>query len=155
MISWIYRLFSKKARKQYHHDKIVAEYRRVASSIGDALSYAAYGDPKIKVDKRWYRVHDRELYHVLNELEVAYAELGYSIIPLDRWIDHSGWNVSIDDVWLIKRCKGERPQFTIFEPGALPTVSPLLEVALYTGRPCVMRESNGEFKIEIIDDNGR
>jgi gamma-glutamylcyclotransferase (GGCT)/AIG2-like uncharacterized protein YtfP len=106
MISWI---------RKRRHDKIVEEYRHVASSIGYLAS--VLGSDRILIRGKWFTIQDLELFHILDELEEAYAQLGYRIIPLDYWIDYAGWGVSIDDVWLQKRAQDERPVFTKVDNG--------------------------------------
>lgn len=127
MISWLTRLCSKPARKQYKDYQITSTYRSLATAIGLGMSAMGLGDPHVKWGGRLISVHDPELYHLLDEWEEAYASLGYRIIPLQDWIDHGGWGVDIEHLWLVKRKEGERPQFTKFEPRCeLPTPSELL-----------------------------
>ena len=135
MISLIKRLLSKEAREQHRHDKIVAEYRTVGCAIGDGISYAHMGSVEVDVRGKYYGIGDPEVYHILDELEVAYAELGYRIVPLDTWVDYAGWGVKIDHLWLVKRDEDERPQYTKKGPRReLPEQSDLLQKVMETGK---------------------
>ena len=122
MISWLRRL-----RNKYKHDRTVRRYRELATSIGRALSMAI-ADPWVMWRGQELSVYDPELYHLLDEFEEAYASLGYRIIQLPDWIDHGGWGVDIEDLWLVAREEGERPQYTKLYPRPeLPTLSVLLQ----------------------------
>ena len=123
MISWIKRLV-----REYKHDRIVNEYRAIATTIGGVLSNMGLGDPWIRQNGITVSIRDPELYHLLDECEEAYASLGYRIIPLQEWIDYGGWGVSLEHLWLVKREEGERPRFTKLESRAeLPEQSHLME----------------------------
>jgi len=113
MISWLRRLLGKTTRKE--HDQTVHNYRSFALAVGYALSDRGYDEYALRVRGKQIIIHDPEVYHILDELEEAYSSLGYRIIPLQDWIDCGGWGVSIDTLWLVKREKDERPQFTKFE----------------------------------------
>ena len=135
MISWIKRQLSKTARDKYNHDKITSEYRQAAISLGDGISYAHMGGVEVDIKGKYYNINDPEVYHILDELEVAYAGLGYRIVPLDTWVDYAGWGGKMDDVWLVKRDKDERPQYTKKEPKReLPEQSDLLQKVMETGK---------------------
>lgn len=135
MTSLIKRLFSKTARRQHRHDKIVGEYWQTAFSLGDGISYAHMGSVEVEVRGKYYSVNDCEVYHILDELEQAYAGLGYRIVPLDTWVDYAGWNVEMDHLWLVKRDEDERPQYTKKEPKReLPEQSDLLQKVMETGK---------------------
>ncbi len=110
MISWVTNLFKKKK-----HDKIVNMYRFTAYVISKTLAQP-FGRENtiIGLQGQRFNVNSPELYHLLNEHEAAYAQLGYRIIPLYNWIDLAGWGVSIDHLWLVKREEEERPIFTKF-----------------------------------------
>tara|TARA_R110002126_G_C10490983_1_gene504804 strand:- start:45193 stop:45657 length:465 start_codon:yes stop_codon:yes gene_type:complete len=154
MISWIKRLLSKKARNEYNHDKIVEEYRQVACGIGDAISYMHMGDAQTMIRGKWHSMKSPEVYHILDELEVAYAELGYRIVPLDTWVDYAGWGGKMDDVWLVKRDKNERPHYTRKEPKReLPEQSDLLQKTWETGKAheSVLNE-DGEIEIRQVEE---
>jgi len=110
MISWVKNLFKSKKKK---HDEIVGWYRSTASVIGGVLAMPFNRENTvIGLEGRPFRINDPELYHLLHEYEVAYAELGYRIISLQDWIDHGGWKVSMKHLLLVKRDKNERPVFT-------------------------------------------
>lgn len=149
MISWI-----KNWLERRRHDAICEEYRNLAAGIGDALSMMGMGDPYTQVRGKMYSVRDPQLYHILNEVEEKYAELGYRIIPLERWVNYGGWGVSIDDVWQVKREEGERPQYTILEPREeIPAPSPLVDLVLKTGKPHVAEvDAEGNTTIRMVDD---
>jgi hypothetical protein len=112
MISWVTRLLNKKARAQHMHDKIVDTYTAVAQMIGFAWVDCGSDSTLVHVCGQDYDLDDPELFHLLDELEEAYAGLGYRIIPFQDWIDHGGWNAPIDHLWLVERDEGERPQYT-------------------------------------------
>ena len=134
MISWIKRQFSKKAREQYNHDKIIGEYWEMAFGLGDGISYAGMGNVQVLVRGKWYSVNDCEVYHILDELEQAYAELGYRIVPLDSWVDYAGWSVKMDHLWLVKRDKDERPHYTKDQPKReMPQQSDIIQKVWETG----------------------
>jgi len=112
MISWAINLIKSKKKK---HDEIVGRYRLTASVIGSVLAMPFNKEnTTIGLEGLPFQVDDPELYHLLNECEVAYAELGYRIIPLQDWIDYGGWKVSMKYLWLVKRKQKERPVFTKF-----------------------------------------
>jgi len=135
MISWIKRKFSKTARDKYNHDKVVEEYRTVGCTIGDGISYAHMGSVEVDIRGKYYSISKPEVYHILDELEVAYAELGYRVVPLNTWVDYAGWGVKMDHLWLVKRDKDERPQYTKKEPKReLPEQSDLLQKVWETGK---------------------
>lgn len=125
MISWVTSLFD---RKQRTCNEIINRYWFVANIIGGALATLGR-EREVTLASGWcFDIEDPELYHWLDELEVAYAELGYRIIPLQYWIDFAGWNVSLDHLWLMKRKEGERPLFTKFEDRPeLPQRHPLAD----------------------------
>ncbi len=125
MIYWMIRLLSKTARQKHRHDQIVEHYRSLAYDIGDGLGMIHLGRVRLRLKSGMIAINDAELYHMLDAAEEEYASLGYRIIPLDRWIDHAGWGVPIDDLWLIKRECGERPRFTKFDQNSieLPTLT--------------------------------
>jgi len=112
MIRWIKSLRealrAKKASKE--HDAIVQRYREFGQDLGDSLSYAYLGNSQIC--SRNKVMSYRESIDQLDELEIAYAALGYRIIPLDDWIDHGGYGKSLERLWLVKRQAGEKPVFT-------------------------------------------
>jgi len=149
MFSWIKRQFAKRK-----HDKIVEEYRSVACNIGDAISYMHMGSVNITLRGKSYNMRDPEIYHILDELEEAYASLGYRVVPLDNWIDYAGWGVNIDHLWLVKRDPGERPVFTKLEPKReLPKSSDLLEKVWTTGKPHEgMVNEDGDMEIRQVGD---
>lgn len=149
MISWIRNL-----RKRRRHDKVVNDYRQFATALGDGLSYAYLGDPQIRHGKKWYGVKDGSAFHKLDELEEAYASLGYRIIPLENWIDYGGWGVAIDDLWLVKREPDERPVFTKSrEKPELPEESPIVSMVMETGKPVEgYRDENGDMQYRVIED---
>jgi len=157
MISWLLRLVNKRAREQYkiavRHDKIIVEYRLVASSIGDGLDMAGLGTPRLRIRGEYMSLDDPELYHILDECEEAYASLGYRIIPLDNWIDVS-WGVSIEPLWLVRREEGERPQFTKSEPEReLLEPSRLVELVWETGKAHeAYRDENGDIQYRVVED---
>ncbi len=157
MISWLLRLVNNKAREQHkiavRHDKIIAGYRSVATSIGEGLDMSGLGDPWVLVRGKRMSIRDPELYHILDELEEAYAGLGYRIIPLDNWIDIN-WGVSIEPLWLVKREEGERPQFTKSEPEReLLEPSRLVEMVWKTGKAHeVYRDENGDMQYRVVED---
>ena len=123
MISWLRRL-----RNKYRHDKTVVRYYEIGTAIGKALSLAI-AHPWVTVRGKEFSVYDPELYHLLDELEEAYASLGYRIIQLHDWIDHGGWGIDIGDLWLVEREDGERPQYTKLYPRPeLPQLSVLLQM---------------------------
>lgn len=147
MISWI-----RNWREKRRHDSVCEKYRLLAGSIGDGLSMLGIGDPYIEVKRKMYSVRDPELYHILNEAEEKYAELGYRIISLERWVDYGGWGISIDDVWRVKRDEGERPGYTTFEPRDIPSPSPLVDIVTKTGKPHVAEvDANGNMNIRMVD----
>lgn len=152
MISWIRNWLARRK-----HDAICEEYKTLATGIGDALSMLGMGDPYLRVRGKMYSVRDPQLYHILNEVEEKYAELGYRIIPLDRWVDYGGWGVAIDDVWQIKRAEGERPEYTILEPREeLPEPSPLVDLVMQTGKPHIAEiDAEGNMTIMELDEDGR
>lgn len=153
MISWLKRLVSKAAHKQYKHDQIVEEYRDIAEAIGDGLAAMGLGDVYLRnIRGKRISIHDPELFHILDECEEAYASLGYRIIPLDYWIDLQ-WGVSIDHLWLVKRDKGERPQFTTLDPKAeLPKRSYLVDMILKTGKAHeAYRDEDGDMQYREIE----
>lgn len=149
MISWFLNLLSRR-----RHDRIVNEYRALATDIGGAISDMGLGDPWLRVKGTMISVRDPELYHILDVLEEAYATLGYRIIPLQDWVDHGGWGVDIEHLWLVKREEGERPQFTKLEPKMeLPKQSRLLELTWETGKPHeAYRDENGEMQYRVMED---
>ncbi len=153
MISWLTRLVSKRAREQYQHDQIVNEYREVATAIGDGRSGMGFGDCAIHVRRALVGIRDSELYHILDELEEAYANLGYRIISLQNWVDYGGWGVSIDHLWLVKRQKNERPRFTKFEPKEeLPERSRLIEMVWKTGKAHeAYRDEHGDMQYRELE----
>ena len=113
MLGWINRLKAKiaarKAKK--HHDKIISDYRSFATGFGDGLSYAYLGEPSVQAHNgKWLNLE--ECLDYLDQLEEAYAALGYRVLSIDDWIDHGGYNRSIDAVWLVKRAEDEKPVFT-------------------------------------------
>ena len=131
MISWVMNLFKSKKKK---HDEAIGTYRLAASVIGSALA-SPFDRERILIglDGKAFRLNDPELYHLLNEREVAYAGLGYRIISLQDWIDNGGWSVDIEPLWLVEREKGERPVFTdISDVPEIPQCSSLWE-RLYGG----------------------
>ena len=148
MISWINDWW-----KRRKHDKIVSEYRTVASAIGLAISYMGFGDTMVLARGAKYSIRDPQLYHVLDELEESYAELGYRIIPMSAWIDYAGWGVELEE-WLVKREDGERPIFTKLQPRTeLPKRSPLFDLIMETGKPCeAYFDDDGEMQYRVIED---
>ena len=154
MISWIKSLVNKSARTRYKHDRIVGEYREVAAKIGCAISDMGLGDSQMQVHRQWLGVRDPELYHILDELEEAYASLGYRIIPLQEWVDYGGWGVPLEHLWLVKRKEDERPQFTKFNPRAeLPKRSYLVDMVWETGKAHeAYRDENGDIQYREIKD---
>lgn len=149
MISWI-----KKKLAQRKHDRVANEYYRAACAIGDAISYAHMGAVSTEVGGKRYELKDPELFHVLDELEVAYAELGYRVVPLDNWVDYAGWGVDIAPLWLVKREEGERPVFTKLEPKReLPEQSDLLQKVWETGKAheAFMNE-DGETEVRQVEE---
>lgn len=153
MISWLTKRW-KASRARKKHDKITAEYRQVACNIGDAISYMGMGDVWITLRGEDYSMRDAQVYHVLDELEEAYAGLGYRIVPLDNWIDYAGWGVKMDHLWLVKREEDERPVFTKLEPKReLPQESKLLQTVMETGKACeAVRNEDGEMEIRVLED---
>ena len=152
---WLKRLFNKAAREQHKNDQVVAEYRQIATAIGDGLSNIGLGDVYLR-DIRGKRIsiHDPELYHILDECEEAYASLGYRIIPLEHWTDLQ-WGVSLEHLWLVKREEDELPQFTKLEPKVeLPKRSKLVDIVLETGKPHeAYRDENGDILYrELLGD---
>lgn len=91
-------------------NKFLDEYKQFAAAVGDAYSYAYLGTPMIYWDGK--RLGPKEQINLLDEMEEQYSSMGYRIVPFDRWVGYGGYNQPIDDVWLIKREEGERPQFT-------------------------------------------
>lgn len=154
MISWLRILSSKKYREKRRHDKIVTAYRDLAANIGGGISEMGLGDPWLRLKGKMISIRDPELYHMLDGCEEAYAELGYRIIPLQDWVDYGGWGVSIDDLWLVKREEGERPEFTKFEPKReLPQRSKLVDMVWETGKPHeAYRDTDGEMHYREMED---
>lgn len=155
MISLIKRLVSKRVREQYRHDQVVSEYRSIATAIGGGVGDMGLGDVYLDIRGTSISIHDPELYHILDEAEESYAELGYRIIPLDSWVDYAGWGVSIDHLWLVKREKNERPEFTKLDPKIeLPEQSRLVEMVLETGKAHrAYRDEDGHMQYESIDNH--
>jgi len=149
MISWI-----KKKLAQRRHDKAVNAYYIAACAIGDAISYSHMGAVSTEVGGKRYELKDPELFHALDELEQAYAELGYRVVPLDNWVDYAGWGVDIAPFWLVKREEGERPVFTQSQPKReLPEESGLLQKVMETGKAHEQFiNEDGETEIRQIED---
>jgi hypothetical protein len=154
MISWVTSRFSKRAREQYKHDQITQAYHDLAADIGGGISEMGLGDPWLRVKGKMMSIRDPELYHLLDELEVAYAELGYRIITIDDWVDFGGWGVSIDHLWLMKRDEGERPVYTKLEPKReLPERSHLLDMVWNGDGPVeAYRDDDGKMHYREIKD---
>ena len=155
MISWVKRLVSMKAREQYRHDKIISEYRSIATTIGCGIGDMGLGDVHLNIRGKDISVHDPELYHILDEVEESYAGLGYRIIHLDDWVDYAGWGVSINYLWLVKREENERPRFTKLDPKTeLPKRSVLVEMVLETGKAhTAYRDEHGDWRYDVVDNN--
>ena len=149
MISW---LRNRSAKRK--HDKVCRQYRDIATAIGDGLDALGLGDPWIRLRGKMMSIRDPEIYHILDEVEEAYASLGYRIIPLDHWIDYAGWGVSIDEFWLVKREEGERPQFTKLEPKRdLPEKSHLVDLVWETGKAHeAYRDENGDMQYRQVEE---
>jgi hypothetical protein len=112
MIAWLRALYShiRRRRLQKQHDAIVQQYREFGTAFGDSLSYAYLGNRQICHRSKVYTY--QEALDILDQLESAYAALGYRIISLDDWTDHGGYDKDIDRMWLCKRQSGEKPLYT-------------------------------------------
>lgn len=133
------------ARKQA---KMLQEYREFATAFGDAMSYAYLGEPGVG-----HRNFKECLDH-LDQLEEAYSLLGYRIVDFDRWIDYGGYGKSIDDVWLVKREPGERPQFTKknHTMQECPAPSKILEIMELTGKPVeAVKKHDGTYEYKVLE----
>ena len=140
-------------RRKKRESKIRKAYKEFCTALGDALSYLHLADTAFQVDGVLYGVRDPETYHKLRELEIAYAGLGYRIIPLSVWVDHGGWGVSLIGYWRIPREEGERPEFTTFTPDDLPTPSPMLKIMEETGKPVeAIVDEDGETTYRVVED---
>lgn len=152
MFSWM-KCLTRSGRRQRREEKARARYREFATALGDSLSYLHMGDAHFLFEGKMYSVRDTETYHYLNELEEAYASLGYRIVPLDVWVDHGGWGVSLDGYWRVPREEDERPQFTNFDVEELPAPSPLLDLVMKTGKSYVQEiDDNGDIICREVDD---
>ena len=148
ILSWIRRKLRNRRER-----KIRDRYMTFAIALGDALSYLHVGDSYFRWEDELWSVREHSTYHQLNELEAAYSSLGYRIVPLDAWIDHAGWGVSIDKYWRVPREEGERPWFTQMDITDLPTPSPMLEILERTGKPVVAEvDEDGETVYRVVDD---
>ena len=153
MIGPIVRFFSKKAREQYKHDKIVNEYRSVAANIGGALTETLLGEPWLDINGKSISLYDPELYHILDELEEAYASLGYRIILMGDWADYNGWGVALGDLWLAKREEGERPEFSKMTPPPRPQGLGLLEQVWESSDPMIARrDEDGDITFDKVNE---
>lgn len=144
--------FFKNWRARRHHDRVIQKYGDFAASFGDGISYAYIGDPCIPYKGRMRCL--KSCYHILDELEEAYALLGYRIVELDRWIERGGYGKSVDDVWLVMREEGERPRFTKDdEQDEIPVVGDLYRIIMETGQAhtAVLNE-DGEYEYRPVDD---
>jgi len=139
-------------RARRHHDKVIREYRSFAAPFGDGISYAYMGEPQMYYKGK--RCNLKACYHILDELEGQYAELGYRIVELDRWVELGGYGKSIDDVWLVKREEGERPRFTKdAEQEEIAVVGDLYRIIMETGQAHTARlDNNGEYQYEPLPD---
>jgi hypothetical protein len=155
MISWLIRLVSKKAREKHRHNVITTNYKELASTIGEAITQMMLGEPVITfgVTGESFSLYDPELYRVLDTLEVAYSTLGYRIIPMGDWIDYGGWAVPIDELWLVKRDEGERPQFSRMIPPPQPPGPGILQRVMESERAIeAYEDDHGELHIEELED---
>ncbi len=152
MIGLIKRLFSKTARAQHRHDKIVNEYRKVASNIGGALTETMLGEPWLDIGWKSISLYDPELYHILDALEEQYASLGYRIIEMGDWADYDGWGVPLGDLWLAKREEGERPKFTKMTPPPKPQGPQLLQQVWESGSAMMgVKDEDGNMTFKKVD----
>lgn len=153
MIGIITRLFSKKAREQHRHDKIVNEYRSVAANIGGALTETLLGEPWLDIGRESISLYDPELYHILDALEEQYASLGYRIIQMGDWADYDGWAVPLGDLWLAKRDIGERPKFTKMVPPPKPQGPGLLQQVWESDEPMIARrDEDGDITFDKVGE---
>lgn len=81
--------------------KVKAKYRQTGAHFGDAISYGYMGecigfDGMMQAWAKWER---------------CYAALGYRTISLDRFTEYGGYGRALDDIWEVKREKGESPIF--------------------------------------------
>jgi hypothetical protein len=154
MFAWI-KCLTRFGRRQHREEKVRERYRLFATRLGDSLSYLHMDDAHFRFENEIYSIRDTETYHYLNELEEAYANLGYRIIPLDVWIDHGGWGVSLDEYWRVPREEDERPIFTSFEVEELPAPSPMLDLVIETGKSYIQEtDDNGDIICREIDNGG-
>ena len=92
MFCWIFRI---------SHKKVKDAYRQTGGYFGDAISYGYMGEciGFEGMMKKWAKWERR------------YAALGYRTISLDRFTNYGGRGLPLDDVWEVKREKGESPIF--------------------------------------------
>ena len=92
--------------------RAIESYHDFALLLGQALSENHLGERWFYYSNKTWSTRDQETYHKLDELEEAYAKLGYRIVPLQSWIDFSGWEVPINHLLCQNRAPNERPQFS-------------------------------------------
>lgn len=92
MFNWLFKPNSKTVK---------TNYLKVGADFGDVISYIYMGecDGFARMMKKW------------EKWERQYAALGYRTISLDRFTDYGGYGRVLDDVWEVKREKGESPIF--------------------------------------------
>jgi len=145
--------FSKEQRGERSKAQFLQDYRDFATGLGDGISYCYLGSPVMEY--KGERLSLIEQFVVLDEFEEKYADMGYRIVPIDRWVGYGGYGQSIDDVWLVPREHGERPIFTKnstkFPECAAP--SPMLKLMQEHPDKAVegFKNDEGEMEFRVVE----
>ena len=144
---------TKKGRAQRRHDKIIYGYREFATNVGGCLADIHLGDATFRMGLKSFGVRDSITFEMLDFFEEEYASLGYRVVPIERWVDHGGWGVNLDDVWLVEREKDERPVYTKMKVSDIPKSSNFLAEVWHSGEPTEMTiDTDGNRHIRKINE---